>query len=125
MDKAKKRIVERFRRASRVRKTVSGTQDRPRLCVRRSLKHISAQIIDDDKGLSIAQISSAHKEIVQKIASLKDKTKSDVAKIVGEYLADIAIGKGITKVVFDRKGYPFHGRIKALADGARSKGLSF
>jgi large subunit ribosomal protein L18 len=125
MDKAKKRIVDREKRAFRVRKAIFGSTERPRLCVRRSLKHISAQIIDDTTGKSIAQVSSAAKGFSAKAGENGKVTKSDVAKTVGEMIAEMAKEKGIQKVVFDRKGYLYHGRIKALAEAARSKGLVF
>lgn len=117
----KKSSVSRKRRALRVRKKITGTEQRPRLCVFRSLNHITAQIINDTKGSTLLYLSSLHKEFSeQKIGS-----KSDVAKRIGEIIAQRAKEKGINTVVFDRKGYPYHGRIKALADGARSKGLEF
>lgn len=124
MDKAKLRIVERSRRATRVRKKMIGTPDRPRLCVRRSLKHIYAQIIDDINGKTIAQVGSRGKSFSENVSG-KKVTKKDVSKLVGELLADQAIQKGVTRVVFDRKGYLFHGRVKTLAEAAREKGLIF
>jgi large subunit ribosomal protein L18 len=123
MDRAKKRIAGRKKRAFRVRKKLSGFTDRPRLCVRRSLKHISAQIVDDSNGRSIAQVSSSSKDIAQK--ATEKSTKTAIAKIVGELIAEKAKEKGVSKVVFDRKGFAYHGRIKALAEGARAKGLVF
>lgn len=124
MDKAKTRILERSRRAARVRKKVTGTPDCPRLCVRRSLKHIYAQIIDDVNGKTIVQVGSRGKSFAEKTAG-KDLTKTDVSKLVGELVADLAIQKGVKSVVFDRKGYLFHGRVKTLAEAAREKGLVF
>ncbi len=121
MDQAKQRVLNRKKRAFRVRKTVFGTEECPRLSVRRSLRHISAQIVDDSSGNSLVQVTSTGKEV----ADRKQGTKSDVSKIVGELIAEKATEKGIKKVVFDRKGYPYHGRVKALAEGARSKGLEF
>jgi len=121
MDRAKERITNRKKRAFRIRKKISGTGENPRLCVSRSLRHISAQIVDDTAGKTLVQVSSISKEITKG----KKGTKSDVSKMIGEVIAEKAIEKGIKKVVFDRKGYPYHGRIKALADGARSKGLEF
>ena len=123
MDRAKIRIDERKKRARRVRKLVSGTQQRPRMSVRRSLMHIYAQIIDDDAGKTIVQIGSSSKEVKERLGD--KNTKTEVAKIVGEAIAEKAVEQGVKQVVFDRKGYPFSGRIKAVADGARSKGLSF
>jgi large subunit ribosomal protein L18 len=117
--------MERMRRAERVRKTVLGTPERPRLCVKRSLNHISAQIIDDLAGKTLVQVTSTAKEITDKIPADKKTHKLDVSKIVGEMLAEKAKSQGITKVVLDRKGFLYHGRVKALADTARSKGLVF
>jgi large subunit ribosomal protein L18 len=114
--------LERKKRALRIRKKIHGTQERPRLSVRRSLNHIYAQIIDDTKGASLLQVASNCKEIAQKAS---DKNKTDVARFVGEMVAEKAKEKGIEKVVFDRKGYTYHGRIKALAEAARKKGLQF
>ena len=126
MNQAKQRIQERKRRASRVRKTIKGTSERPRLCVRRSLRHMGAQIVDDTSGKSIAQVSSASKEVQQKVAADEAQgTKRDVSRIVGALLAEQAKAQGVEKVVFDRKGYRYHGRVKALADGAREGGLVF
>lgn len=124
MDRAKKRIVERTHRAFRVRKKLIGTSERPRLCVRRSLNHIHAQIIDDVNQKTIVQVGSTGKEFAQKIDG-KKLTKTDISKLVGEMLAEQAKGKGVSNVVFDRKGYLFHGRVKALAEAARGKGLVF
>ena len=125
MDKAKVKIAKRLSRAIRVREKVHGTAERPRLSVRRSLKHIYAQIIDDTKSTALVQIGTTGKEMTAKLAEAKRNSKIDEAKLVGEIIASKAIEKGITKVVFDRKGYPFHGRVKALADAARAKGLQF
>lgn len=124
MNSAKKRLVERKKRAFRVRKKINGTGEKPRMCVRRTLKHIYAQIVDDTTGTTIVQVGSRGKEVVEKISS-ESSTKSDVSKFVGEVLAEKAMEKGITKVIFDRKGYLFHGRVKALAEAAREKGLVF
>jgi large subunit ribosomal protein L18 len=81
-----------------------------------------AQLVDDEKGITVVQVGSTGKELVSKIA---DKKKVEISKMVGELLAEKAKEKGITKVVFDRKGYIYHGRVKALADAARGKGLQF
>lgn len=110
------------RRKIRVRKKVTGTAERPRLNVFRSNKHIYAQVIDDTKGATLAAVSTKTKELAGKAAELK---KVDIAKKVGEAIAKIALGKGIEKVVFDRGGNIYHGRIKSLADGAREAGLKF
>jgi large subunit ribosomal protein L18 len=125
MNMAKKRVISRGTRARRIRKKVSGTGERPRLCVRRSLNHVYAQLIDDEKGVSLIQVGSLGKEFAAKVAGLEKVTKSGVSKLVGELLAEKAKAKGVNKVVFDRKGYLYHGRVKALADAARSKGLQF
>jgi large subunit ribosomal protein L18 len=116
------KIAERKKRALRIRKKINGSSDRPRLSVRRSLKHIYAQIIDDSNGKSLVQVGSTSKEFASKVS---EKNKTDVSKLVGEIIAEKAKEKGIKKVVFDRKGYTYHGRIKALAEAARKKGLQF
>jgi large subunit ribosomal protein L18 len=116
------KISERKKRALRIRKKVHGTTVRPRLSVRRSLKHMYAQIIDDSNGKSLVQIGSSNKEIAGKAS---DKNKTDISRLVGEMIAEKAKEKGIEKVVFDRKGYTYHGRVKALAEAARKKGLQF
>jgi len=117
----------RGRRARRIRKKVFGTGERPRLCVRRTLKHIYAQLIDDEKGVALVQVGSAGKGFAAARAGGTDKKagKSALSKAVGELLADKAKEKGVTKIVFDRKGYLYHGRVKALADAVRGKGLVF
>jgi large subunit ribosomal protein L18 len=117
--------IVRMKRALRIRKNISGTEQRPRLCVRRSLNHIYAQIIDDTKGLSLVQVGSNSKDIIQKVAQAEKATKTDVSILVGQVIAEKAKEKGIEKVVFDRKGYAYHGRVKALAEAARKSGLQF
>lgn len=124
MNNGEKRLNERKRRASRVRQKINGTPERPRLCVRRTLNHMYAQLIDDINNLSIVQVGSSGKSFSEKVNG-KDLTKSDIAKLLGETLAEQAKEKGVTNIVFDRKGYLFHGRIKALAEAARAKGLIF
>ena len=114
------RLVGRERRKLRIRNKVSGTTERPRLSVFRSAGHIYAQVIDDVKGVSIAHVSSLSKELKG-----GKGTKSDMAKAVGKSIAAMLKTKGVEKVVFDRNGYMYHGRIKALADGAREAGLQF
>ena len=96
-----------------------------RLCIHRTPQHIYAQVIDDSTGKSIVQAGSTNKEIVAKVVENQKISKTDVAKLVGELIADKAKEKGVDKVVFDRKGYAYHGRVKALADAARKKGLQF
>jgi large subunit ribosomal protein L18 len=110
----------RNKRHARIRKRISGTQSRPRLVVYRSLTNIEGQIIDDVKGVTLLGLSSLSKEIDD-----KGKKKVEVSKLVGEALARKAVEKGITKVVFDRGGYLYHGRVKAFAEGARAGGLDF
>lgn len=112
----------RIRRHLRVRKKVSGTSSRPRLCVFRSLKHIYAQIINDEEGRTLASASSLDPEIRGKLIG---KTKVEKAWIVGNLLGKRAKELGIEAVAFDRGGYKYHGRVKALAEGAREAGLKF
>lgn len=112
----------RQRRHARVRKNIQGAADRPRLSVYRSLAEIYAQIIDDEKGVTLASSSSIDKEIKPKMKGLK---KSEQAAIVGKVLAERAKEKKISSVVFDRGGFKYCGRIKALADAAREAGLKF
>lgn len=120
---ASQRVAARIARHERVRNKVSGTAERPRLCVRRSLKHMIAQIIDDTTGTSIAQISSVSEAVKAKAGA--DASKTDVSTAVGELIAAAAIEKGIKSVVFDRGGYVYHGRVKAVAEAARTAGLEF
>ncbi len=120
-----KKRDKRQKRAMRIRKKIAGTPGRPRLCVRRSLSHIYAQIVDDLSGRSLVQTGSTSKEILGKITDGKKTSKTDVARLVGELVAEKAKEKGIDKIVFDRKGYAYHGRVKALAEAARKKGLQF
>ena len=113
------KVEKREKIKRRIRKKVFGTSEQPRLSVFRSNKEIYAQIIDDKQGLTLASCSS------YKNKSTKGKSKSDAASIVGKELAEKAIKAGINKVVFDRNGYQYHGRVKSLADGAREGGLKF
>ena len=117
-DKNKDRIV----RHKRVRNIVSGTTERPRLCVYRSLNNIYAQVIDDTKGTTLASASTLDKEVAELI---KGKTKTEAAKIVGEVVGKRAKAKKVKEVVFDRGGYLYTGRVQAVADGARSAGIEF
>jgi large subunit ribosomal protein L18 len=110
----------RARRHASIRKHVSGTTERPRLVINRSLTNIQAQIIDDTKGVTLLGMSSLSKEI-----ETKGKKKIEVSKAVGKLLAEKAKEKGIEKIVFDRNGFLYHGRVKAFADGARDGGLQF
>ena len=118
----KSRTTARKRRHKRVRRKVYGTSDRPRLNVFRSAKHIWAQLIDDEQGLTLAQAST----LESKFRKQDEKgTQIDRAKTVGAVVADRAKEQGIKRVVFDRSGYKYHGRVKALADAARDAGLQF
>ncbi len=119
-DKHKKRVKARKR--FRIRKKVFGTPERPRLSVYRSLKHIHAQVIDDVRGVTLAAASSLEPELKQVLDTGGNR---EAAKKVGEHLARKALEKGIKKVVFDRGGRIYHGRIAALAEGAREAGLDF
>lgn len=112
----------RARRKARIRKSVTGTSERPRLSVFRSSNHIHAQIIDDARGHTLAAFSSLDKAHREALAALKPM---DAAEKVGELLAGLALSRNIQAVVFDRNGYQFHGRVKALAEGARKGGLQF
>lgn len=111
------RTVNRLKKKIRIRKTVSGTSERPRLCVYRSGKHIYAQIVNDELGNTVLSESSL--KIEKKVSG------KDLAKLVGSNIAKAALGKNIKNVVFDRNGYLYHGRVKSLADGAREGGLNF
>lgn len=113
---------KRKRRHRRVRKKIVGTTERPRLNVFRSLHHIYAQVIDDSIGHTLVSASTLDKEIRDEC---EDLTKTEAAKVVGETLADRALDQGITSVVFDRGGYKYHGRVRALAEAAREGGLDF
>ena len=119
--KTTKRIA-RFKRKIRIRKKITGTQDCPRLSVFRSLVHIYAQIIDDEKGNTIVSASTLDNEFSN--TGLKSSNK-EAAIIVGKMLSKKALALGIKKVVFDRNGFLYHGRVKALSDGARKSGLIF
>ena len=112
------RSVVRNRKHLRVRAKISGTSESPRLCVFRSNKHIEAQIIDDTKGITLASCSSVS-------LHLENGSNIDAAKAVGAKIAELGLAKGIEKVVFDRGGYVYHGRVQALADAAREGGLKF
>ncbi len=113
------------RRHRRVRAKVSGTPERPRLAVHRSLQHIYAQLIDDVAGRTLAAASSNDPDFRTLVTDELKASNITGAKAVGSLLAQRAIAKGIESVVFDRGGYPYHGRIKSLADGARAGGLVF
>ncbi len=119
-----KRREARIRRHHRVRNKVSGTAERPRLCVYRSLSHIYAQLVDDAQGLTLLTVSSLTPEVREKIEQGKTK-KTAVSTLVGQVVARKALDMGIQAVAFDRGGYLYHGRVKALAEGAREGGLKF
>lgn len=119
---SQKSEVARKRRHRRIRMKLAGTAQRPRLNVFRSLEHIYVQAIDDVDGHTIVSASTVDTELA---ASLAGKTKKEQATLVGKTVAERAMAAGITEVVFDRGGYLYHGRIKALADGAREGGLRF
>jgi len=112
-------LTGRKKRQQSIRKKLSGTTERPRLCVFRSNRYIYAQMIDDTKQKVLFAYSSAS------LKDIKDKKKIDVATEVGKTIGKMAIDKGITQVAFDRAGYKYHGRVKALAEGARAAGLKF
>jgi len=119
---AKQRMESRGTRHRRIRKRLAGSAARPRLCVFRSHAHIYAQIFDDDRGFALVGASSRSPELV---AGLKGKKKREASREVGKLIAARAQAKGIKQVCFDRGGYIYHGRIKALAEGAREGGLEF
>lgn len=122
MIKKENKNLSRKGRSIRVRSKVSGTSDRPRLNVYRSLSNIYAQLIDDVNGVTLASASTLDKDVVAKI---EGKNKKEAAFVVGETIANLAKKKGIKAVVFDRAGYLYTGRVQALADGARKAGLEF
>ena len=121
MDRAKERVAARGRVKSRIRRKVEGSSGRPRLAVFHSLKHIYVQAIDDATGVTLATASSLDKDLREKVKGSNVAS----AKAVGELIADRLKEKGVTSAVFDRGGYRYHGKVKALADAARAKGLSF
>ena len=120
LKEAERRRKARISRHLRVRKKISGTTERPRLCVFKSAKHIYAQMIDDTKGITLASASSLCSEFKE---NMKKGSNIEGAKIVGELLAKQAKAKNIERVVFDRGGYLYHGRVKALAEAIRQTGI--
>lgn len=122
-DKNAKKRAMRNRRRMRIRNKISGTTERPRLAVFRSLNHIQVQLVDDVTGRSLVGISSYSKDLKERLSGLPGKCER--SREVGKALAAKAREAGITKVVFDRGGYLYHGRVKALAEGAREGGLIF
>ena len=119
----KKNYNSRLRSKKKIRKTISGTSLRPRLSVYRSLDNIYAQLIDDATGRTLVAASSLSKELAEEIKNLKGKVSK--SKLVGNLVAKKALENNITTVVFDRNGYKYHGRVKAVAEGAREGGLKF
>jgi large subunit ribosomal protein L18 len=117
-----KRRLGRIRRRKSIRKRISGDASRPRLSVFRSLRHIYAQVIDDLDGTTLVAASTMDKDVAAEVGELG---KKDAAKVVGRVLAERAVAKEIGKVVFDRNGYKYHGRVRSLAEGAREAGLDF
>lgn len=111
------RTVNRMKKKIRIRKTVKGTDERPRLCVFRSNKHVYAQVINDDKGATL--LASSSLKLEEKLSGV------EMAKRIGQEIAKAALAQNIKNVVFDRNGYIYHGQVKALADGAREGGLNF
>jgi len=122
--KRRSRKERRDIRHRRVRRNIRGTHSVPRLCVFKSSSHIYTQIIDDLAQHTLVAVSSLTPKI-REILKNDKKKKVDIAKIVGKYLGEAALSKGIKRVCFDRGGYPYHGRIKAIAEGAREAGLEF
>lgn len=123
MGSVEEKIKARERRKKGIRKKIHGTSERPRLCVYKSNRYIYAQIIDDTRGITLLSLSSL---IYKKDKKDNNNYKSvEIARKLGEDLGKLAIQKGIKKIVFDRSGYPYHGRIKALADGVRKQGIEF
>lgn len=116
-----KKISRKLKRHAHIRKTITGTASIPRLVVFRSNKYLYAQIIDDTKGITLAAISTAKADGKEDSKNIK----TDLAQAAGEKLAQAALAKKVNKVVFDRAGYKYHGRVKALAEGARKGGLNF
>ena len=121
--KATPRVRGRERRHLRIRKKVTGTAERPRLAVFRSLNHVYVQLVDDLSGRTLLTLSSGNKDLRSALSGAKGKIAA--SKAVGKRVAELAKEKGIERVCFDRGGYLYHGRVKAVADGAREGGLNF
>ena len=122
MDRLKAKTRGQIARKARVRKTVKGTPQRPRLTVYKSLKHVYAQIVDDTTGQTLVAASTVGRDTRE---SLKKTGTVEAAKVVGLAIGRKALSRDIVRVVFDRNGYPYHGKVKALADAAREAGLQF
>jgi large subunit ribosomal protein L18 len=123
MGKPSKRSEARLKRKKRIRKKLFGTTERPRLCVFRSSRHIYVQVIDDIQGRTLASASSMEKNLREDKSAIGDKTA--MATQVGKLIAERTQEKGVKQIVFDRNGFLYHGRVKALSDGAREGGLDF
>ncbi len=123
MASVKEKRIARLKRKKRVRKKIRGTPEMPRFTVFKSAKHIYAQIIDDTTGCTLVAASTLSKELRSKAKGVSGNTKGAI--LVGEAIGKDGVGKGIKKIVFDRNGFLYHGRIKALADAARENGLQF
>jgi large subunit ribosomal protein L18 len=117
-----KHVTARDKRKARIRKKISGTQERPRLTVYKSLKHMYAQIVDDVAGKTLVSVSTGSKALKDEV---KEDDKTAAAKKVGQAVAKAALEKGVTRVVFDRNGFDYHGRVAAVAQAAREAGLEF
>ena len=117
-----KKYQGRLKRKKRIRKRISGTPSRPRLSIFRSARHIYAQVIDDTSGQTLVAASSLEKAVIEKP---KFESKASMANFIGKLLAERAISQGIKTVVFDRNGFLYHGRVKAVSEGAREVGLVF
>jgi large subunit ribosomal protein L18 len=117
-----KQLTPREKRKQRIRKKIAGTADRPRLTVYKSLKHIYAQVVDDQSGRTIAYVGTGSKSVRDEV---KEDSKTEAAKKVGAAVARAAMEKGVTQVVFDRNGFDYHGRVAAVAEAAREAGLKF
>ena len=114
--------IRRIARHQRVRKNVNGSSERPRMSVYRSLNHTYAQVIDDKKGVTLVSASSLEMSVKN---NLTDKSKKEIASLVGSLIAERAMDNGLKDVIFDRGGYKYHGRVKAVAEAARKGGLTF
>tara|TARA_B100000686_G_C16391421_1_gene762619 strand:- start:154 stop:522 length:369 start_codon:yes stop_codon:yes gene_type:complete len=114
--------IRRIARHQRVRKNVNGSSERPRMSVYRSLNHTYAQVIDDKEGVTLVSASSLEMSVKN---NLTDKSKKEIASLVGSLIAERAMDNGLKEVIFDRGGYKYHGRVKAVAEAARKGGLTF
>ncbi len=119
-----KKVMQKARRKKSIRKKISGTPEKPRMCIHKSLKNITVQVIDDISGKTVCGISSLSPALKDRFKAVTRKN-INVATALGEEIAKAAMDKGIKEVVFDRSGYKYHGAVKALADAARKQGLQF